>query len=319
MLSASTEHLIATHIGPIAETLRQLQQLLTAFGLELSQTASPAVVFETVADSNNTNTVAGYRELGAGPARQHAIEAMLQIDYAMEDKVNQSIKCNGAIGVPKRLISDALIINRAKSEFKDAMKSVAGKRVRVAVKDRHGQTVVKMKELSNVILRRIQSSSINVLAAYREIPLLEETPSSIRMMLTHTRSVPRKTVAELLNLLAGRDDTLATADRERLEILDPNEYLVSPKERYPRMRAHVFYRRLDESGRPERQIVMAELPILYPIRKGTRPPDVTKPGARQGSRKHPVSHIECEEYVKTHHFRRMKPGHREYAVPEKTQ
>ena len=321
MLTTSSERLIAEHIGPIAETLRRLQQLLSAFGQELSHTANPAVVFESVLESTagTSDTVSRYRELGAGPARRRTIEAILQIDYAMEDRVNQSIKCSGAMGVPRRLISDALIINRAKSEFKDALKSVAGKRVRVAVKDRHGKSVVEMKALSNVILRRIQSSSINVLAAYREIPLLEETPSSIRIMLTQTRSVPRKTAAELLGLLADRDDTLAAADRERLEALDPNEYLVSPKERYPRMRAHVFYRRLDESGQSERQIVMAELPILYPIRQGTRPPDVTRPAIRHVPRKHPVSHIESEEYVKTHHFRRMKPGHREYAVSNKTQ
>ena len=315
MAVSNTERLVADHIDAIAEALRNLQRPLSAFAKELAQAASPAVVFEPIVDTGarSDDVVTGYRELSAGLSRRRAIEAFLQIEYGMADEVNQSIKCQGALGVRKRLISDALIINRAKSELKDALRAVAGKRVRVAVKDRRGYRGVEMKELSNVVLRRIQSSSINLLAAYRDIPLLEETPYSIRMMLTRTRSVPRKTAAALLALLAGRDDALAAADRERLQALDPKEYLVSPKERYPRMRAHVFYRRLDESGQAVRQIVMAELPILYPIRRGTRPPDVSKPAVRQNSRKHPVSYIESEEYVKTLHFRRVKAGHRKLA------
>lgn len=310
-----TERLIAENIDPIAGTLRQLQRLLSTFAKALAQTASPAVVFEPVIDSSATSSdvVTGYRELSARLSRQRAIEAFAQINYDIEDEVNQSIKCYGALGVSRRLISDVLIINRAKSEFKDALRAVAGKRVRVAVKDRRGYRGVEMKSLSTVILRRIQSSSINLLSAYRDIPLLEETPSSIQLMLTRTRSVPRKTAGALLALLDDRDDALAAADRESLVALDPREYLVSPKERYPRMRAHVFFRRLDESGQPTRQIVMAELPVLYPIRKGTRPPDVTRPAFWHAPRKHPVSYIESEEYVKTLHFRRMKAGHRKLA------
>ncbi len=313
MRESKTEALVARHIGPITTALRHLETLLTRFGMDLAQEANPAVVFEPLFSAKDGEAISGYRELGAGSSRRHATEALLQIDYGVEDKANQSIKCYGALGVPKRLINEAIIINRAKSEFKDAMQAVARKRVRVTVKGTDGRPVSALKSLSNIILRRIQSSSVNLLAAYREIPLIEETPSSIQLTHTRTRSVPRKTASALLNLLADRDDALARADRERLEALDSNEYLVSPKERYPRMRANVFYRRQDTEGDPARQLVMAELPILYPIRQGVRPPDVTAPSIRQRPRKHPVSYIEREEFVRTLHYRRMQPGHRQHA------
>lgn len=320
MPTLKAETLIGQHIEPIAAALRHLQSLLSTFGKELAHETNPAVVFQPVfgALQGIDEAISGYHELGAGPSRRRAIEAMLQIEYGVEDKVNQSTKCYGALGVPKRLINEALIVNRAKSQFKEAMQAVARKRVRVVVRDHDGEQITTVKNLSNVILRRIQSSSINLLAAYREIPLLEETPHSIQLTHTRTRSVPRKTVGALLALLTDRDDAMALADRERLGALDPNEYLVSPKERYPRMRANVFYRRLDPAGNAARQVVMAELPILYPIRKGVRPPNITVPTIRQTSRKPRISYIEVDETMKTHHFHRMKEGHREYAKPAKS-
>lgn len=311
MVTTQIERLIGEHLEPIAKSLRDLESKLSRFAVALRHEANPAIVFEPGFDRHGQ--LVRYRELGAGPACDRAVDAFQKIEYGMEDPINESIKCYGALGVSKRLISDALLINRAKSAFKATMQPVARKRVRVTVKNALGEPTVALKNLSNVVLRRIQKSSINILAAYREIPILEETPYSIQLMQTRTRSVPRKTAAELLNLLADREDSLAAADRDRLEALDPNEYLVSPKERYPRMRAHVFYRRRDPEGDPAREIVMAELPVLFPIRARVRPPEVTRPAIRQRSRKHPTSYIEHEEYVKTLHFRRMQPGHRQYA------
>ena len=65
MLTSSSERLIAEHIGPIAETLRRLQQLLSAFGQELSHAANPAVVFESVLESTagTSDSVSRYLEL----------------------------------------------------------------------------------------------------------------------------------------------------------------------------------------------------------------------------------------------------------------
>lgn len=315
MPETKSEQLIAAHIGPISDALRHLQGLLMSFGKDLVQEASPAVVFEPVFIEDSEPSIANYRELGAGPSRQRSIDAFLQIEYGMDDQTNQSTKCYGALGVPKRLLNQALLINRAKSELKDTMRAVARKRIRIAVKDRDGNQSLETRNLSTVILRRIQSSSINLLAAYREIPLLEETPASINLTHTRTRSVPRKTAAELLTLLAERNDPLAFADRERLESIDPNEYLVSPKEHYPRTRANIAFRRTDKNGKVARQIMMAELPILYPIRKGVRPPDLSTPPIGDKPRKQRPTRIEADEFVKTHHFRRMLPGHREHAKP----
>ncbi len=317
MISTQSQRLIDEHKPLIAERLRSLERLLAAFGSTLAQEATPAVVFNPVTEQDVEDApVLRYDELDAGRSRETAVVAYTQLDYGMRDRVNRSIRCYGALGVPRRIINDARVINRAKSELKDAFRAIAGKRVRTTVKDELSNDTVTVKELSNVILRQLQRSSLNLLAAYREIRALDETPQSIHFMQTLTRSVPRKTAAALLMQLRGRDDALAIADRERLKALPPNEYLVSPKAPYPRMRAHVFGRKLDADGKPARRIVLAEVPVLYPINKRTRPPDLIKPAIRGKARKHPKSYIEEDEYVRTLHYRRMQEGHRSYATTQ---
>lgn len=317
MISVHTQRLVDQHKPAIAEKLRELERLLLVFGRSLAQEARPAVVFDPITESgpNGDLRLLRYKELDAGASREAAVTAYTQLDYRMEDRVNRSIRCYGALGVPMRVINDAKVINRAKSEFKATLRAIAGKRVRVTVKDKHGADTVTVKELSNAILRQLQRSSLNLLAAYREVRILEETPLSIHFMQTLTRSVPRKTAQALLDQLDGRTDALAMSDRKRLDALPRrDEYLVSPKARYPRMRAHVFGRKLDADGKAVRQIVFAEVPILYPIRKRVRPPDLIKPAIRgKKTRAHPTSFIEPEEFVKTLHYRRMQQGHRHYA------
>lgn len=315
VISPKAQTLVDQHKPLIAEKLRALDRLLQAFGTALAQESNPAVVFAPIIESelDGDGRFLRFTELDAAASCEAAVTAYTQLDYGMEDRVNRSIRCYGALGVPRRLINEAKVVNRAKSDFKAALKAIARKRVRVTLKDRRGDDAVTTRALSNIVLRQLQRSSLNLLAAYREVRILEETPLSIHFMQTRTRSVPRKTARELLDLLQGRSDEFTNSDRERLQGLSPNEYLVSPKAPYPRMRAHVIARHLNDEGKPADQIMLAELPILYPIRKRVRPPDLIKPDLRVKQRLHPKSYIEAEEFVTTLHYRRMLHGHRQYA------
>jgi hypothetical protein len=98
-----------------------------------------------------------------------------------------------------------------------------------------------------VILRNIQRSDLNLLAAYRKIPTLGAPPVSI----TYTRA--------------------------RLSTLGPKDkYLALTKAHYDNIRASITYSRLDSRGRGRVQLA-AELPLLYTAGRWPTPPEVNYP------------------------------------------
>ncbi len=72
-------------------------------------------------------------------------------------------------------------------------------------------------------MRKIQRSDLNLLAAYRKIPLLEVPPASITYTRAMTRSVYRKSIEDLYVLLNPLEGPAASSDRARLSTLDPRE------------------------------------------------------------------------------------------------
>jgi hypothetical protein len=85
-------------------------------------------------------------------------------------------------------------------------------------------------------------SSLNVLAAYRKIPILGAPPVSITYTRARTRAVYRKSIDELYQMLTLMEGPTAVADRARLSTLDPKDkYLAVTKPHYDNIRANITY------------------------------------------------------------------------------
>ncbi len=213
----------------------------------------------------------------AGSAIRRACEAYSAIDYGMEDAVGESVTCVGAIGVSVELLRLAGAVNAAKAQLKEICAPLQGIRIRVPVKGEASAT--KAIPAIRVLLRQIQRSDLNLLAAYRRIPVLSAPPASITFTRANTRSVYRKTVGEIDEMLANLGGATALADRERLATLDRREtHLALAKERYRNIRANVLYAHLDQRGRGRMQIA-AELPLLYPRGRRAGGPEIRFPPA----------------------------------------
>jgi hypothetical protein len=144
---------------------------------------------------------------------------------------------------------------------------------------KHGASPTEAIPAIRVILRDIQRSDVNLLAAYRKIPVLTTPPVSITFTRANTRSVYRKTIEEIDTMLVNLGGPTALEDRARLAALGRRDmYLALAKERYENIRANVLYTHLDPRGRGRIQIA-AELPLLYPIRRRINPPAVRFPPA----------------------------------------
>jgi hypothetical protein len=210
-----------------------------------------------------------------GSAVRQACEAYAAISYAMDDPTPTSLVCLGVIGVPADIVQRAKAVNAAKAALKKVCAPLQGIRMRVPVKGESGPT--KAIPVLRVILRNIQRSDLNLLAAYRKIPLLAVAPTSVTYTRAHTRAVYRKSVEQILQLLANAEGPGTAADRARLETLSPREtHLAFVKERYQNIRANVLYSRLDPRGRGRIQIV-AELPLMYALTRQAERPEVQFP------------------------------------------
>jgi hypothetical protein len=204
-----------------------------------------------------------------------ACEAYSAIDYRMEDAIGDSVTCIGVIGAGAEILRLAERVNAAKAEFKRICTPLQGIRIRVPVKGDNGPT--KAIPAIRVLLRNIQRSDLNLLAAYRKIPLLKATPASVTFTRANTRAVYRKSVEEIDEMLINLGAPTSLKDRERLTTLDRREtHLALVKDRYQNIRANVLYAHLDPRGRGRIQIA-AELPLLYPIGRRADPPSVRFP------------------------------------------
>jgi hypothetical protein len=134
----------------------------------------------------------------------------------MEDEVNESTVCLGIVGVNADTIKKSVEVNTAKQNFKAICTPLQGIRVRIPVKGENSPT--KAIPAIRVILRNIQRSDLNLLAAYRKIPILDAPPSTVTYTGANTRSVYRKTVEEIAEMLANLTSPAAIADRELLAI-----------------------------------------------------------------------------------------------------
>jgi hypothetical protein len=93
------------------------------------------------------------------------------------------------------------------------------------VKGNTGPT--KAVQAIRVLLRNIQRSDLNRLAAYRKIPLLKATPASVTFTRANTRAVYRKSVEEIDEMLVNLGAPTSLEDRQRLATLSTDAKLTS--------------------------------------------------------------------------------------------
>jgi hypothetical protein len=112
-------------------------------------------------------------------------------------------------------------VNEAKEAHRALSVPLQRVRKRVPVKGTDGPT--KAIPLIRVILRSLQRSDPNLLAAYRKIPILTAAPRSVTYTRAHTRGVYRKGIDEIEALLAPLEGSAAVADSARLATLPRSE------------------------------------------------------------------------------------------------
>jgi len=223
------------------------------------------------------------------------------IDYGMEDEVGSSIVCLGVAGVSADVLKRAGAVNAAKATFRAICTPLKQIRTRVPVKDEDSPT--KAISVIRVILRNIQRSDLNLLAAYRKIPILGAPPVSITYTRARTRAVYRKSIDELYQMLTLMEGPQAAADRARLSTLGPKDkYLALTKSHYDNIRANITYSRLDARGRGRVQLA-AELPLLYTAGRWPTPPEVNYPAPIDETEDKPrrlrQSELEAEPFLQS--------------------
>jgi hypothetical protein len=210
-------------------------------------------------------------------ARRRICEAFATIDYAQADETNQSHSCLGVVGGSAAVIDRAAAVNEAKARLREVCGPLQNARMRIPVKDGQGGQVVKSLPLVRVILRELTRSDLNLLAAYRKIPILTGRVERVAYTRARTRAVYRKTRAEILAMLEASPRPLAADDRQHVLQLPAREtHLALVKERYTNIRANVWFHGLDSRNRG-RVMVSAELPLLYPLGRTKVAPEIRYP------------------------------------------
>jgi hypothetical protein len=152
------------------------------------------------------------------------------------------------------------------------------------------------------MLRDVGRPRLNLLAAYRKIPVLEKRPKKVGYVKAKTRAVYKQTREELLALLEESSRPGAEEDRARLRKLPRGEgglAWVGPY--HENTRANVTYATGDRTARVRRQIA-AQLPVLYPLGRSKVLPEVEFPieGPRRSEASAPrEARIEAQAYLTT--------------------
>jgi len=239
-------------------------------------------------------------------------EAYGQVRYAPDQEVNSSPVCLGVVAAPPNVVGRAESVNAAKLRLRAACKGIQNLRVRVPVKDGAGGHVVKLVPLVRLILRELQRSDLNLLAAYRKIPMLTGRVARVAYTRARTRAVYRKSRLEIANMLSNLDRPGVMEDRQRLDQLPAVEtHLALVKDRYTNVRANVWFEGLDARNRGRIQ-VSAELPILYPTGRHYRAPEICYPGLI-GEEREPVvrtGKLSDQQFLSTLPVYRYRTEHR---------
>jgi len=260
------------HKNAIAAALREFEQALERFVQALAHETGPIRAEGAVLDAD---------------ARRRICEAYATIDYGQDDAINETPTCLGVVGVSAPALDRAAAVNDAKQRLRAVCAPLQNQRVRVPVKDGQGGQVVKSFPLVRVILRELQRADLNLLAAYRKLPVLTGRVERVAYTRALTRAVYRKPRDAIRAMLEASLRPAAIEDLERLRRLPDNvTHLALVKERYTNIRANVWFDGLDSRNRGRVQVI-AELPLLYPVGRSRQPPTIDYPTAEDVTRTAP--------------------------------
>jgi hypothetical protein len=264
--------------------------------------------------------------------KQLAADAIAQLEYIEDEPKNRSVRCYGAIGVSMRLIQQIQGVNRAKDAFRDALKPLSGKTMRVSVRHADGSSERVMRELITVMMRRLELARVNVLAAYRHIPVFDEQVRTLRFNHVTSKSVEKKTAEQLIDMLANSHESTAGEDIARLRQIPEDEPLSRRKSGYDRVMARITAARRyqhEESGRMRyyMQQIPAELPVFFPMHPSWPEPEINKPSferyprtkenQRQKKARGRLPALEDEAFITTWDFRRKREPYRSIEKEER--
>ena len=222
------------------------------------------------------------RKGGSAAAQLRQVcDAYATIDLEMEDEPNQSVVCLGVIGVSRDIVRLAEAVNDAKARLKRTCVPLQCRRVRVPIRDPEGLVRTKALPLTRVILRSLQRSDLNLLAAYRKIPILAVNPAKIVYTEALTQSVYRKSRADILDMLENSGQPGAAEDRARVRATR-DRWFALVRDHYANFRANVWFEGLDRRGRGRVQMA-AELPLMFALKERGTWPEIAYPEARDGS------------------------------------
>jgi hypothetical protein len=244
----------------ISAALRALERELTAFGQALAHSRAVVSLAPPFASASPMETVA---------------TAYGAIDYAMEDEAHVTVTCVGVVGAPATVIEAAEGVNIAKAQLRAVCAPLHKHRMRIRRHTEEGIETVRMSTVVRVILASIGRSDLNLIAAYRRIPILEATPTRIAFTRTLTRKVRRVTRQELFDRLQHAHTAAAAADRDRLLSISDG-YLALAEPHSPNVRANVWYRDRDARSRDCVQL-SAELPLLFRTQEPPALPEIGYP------------------------------------------
>jgi hypothetical protein len=235
-------------------------------------------------------------------------DAYATIDLAVAGAPNQSVVALAVVGVDRPTLLLAERVNTLKAQLRSECTPLQRIRRRVPRKEGGTEAIPVIR----AILRSIQRSDLNLLAAYRKIPILGATPTRIAYTRARTRAVYRKRVEEIGDMLQQSDAPAAIRDRERLRGLRASEtHLALVREHYENIRANVVYAELDRRGKG-RVMVSAELPLLYLRKSGAPDPTVHFPEADRDesrpTRKPRQSRVEPDPWLESLPVHRYIPA-----------
>ena len=202
-------------------------------------------------------------------------DALSGYRYEVDDVENTAPVFLGVVGGNSSMMQKAHIVNFEKIALKALCGLIKGKRMRVQVKDGQGGYKLENKNLVRVILAHIQESDINLLAAWRTIPILKAQPKLIAFSATQSRAVYKKEKEEIKQMLDDSRDVRARDDLGIIRSMKDSHFALAMP-RYPRYRANVKYVGLDKQNKGRTSLTVS-LPILYSGERLKEAPNVKFP------------------------------------------
>lgn len=176
--------------------------------------------------------------------------------------------------------AEVLALAESVNEAKAALRTLCVPMQAIRVRDDRGEAAAgqtRSRTLIRRVLADLQRNQLNLLAAYRRIPVLAQPVVSIAYTRAQTRSVYRKSVRDVARMIERSERPGVADDRARLTALPPTEgYLALVRERYENLRANVVLATPDPRGRLRLQVT-TELPFLCLAAAGRSPPRIAFP------------------------------------------